>query len=75
MTLFSDGISFMRIFAEFHDECRHAAFIMDSNCRCNFVSKMHRFRHMTTYWSKIAEKNSSLAIVFLLLARYVPNVA
>jgi len=32
---------------------------MVSYCRpsySNFVSKMHRFRHMTTYWSKIAEK-------------------
>ena len=24
----------------------------------NFVSKMHRFRDMTTYWSKIAEKTN-----------------
>jgi len=37
------------------------------------VSKMHRFRDMTTYWSKIAEKTQPTLIWHVPLGRSLAN--
>ena len=49
----------------------HYGFLLPSHS--NFVSKMHHFRDMTTYWSKIAEKTQHTLIWHVPLRRPLAN--